>query len=171
MECPQKKNKGLGSLEAMEYPLGWRLPCHGTCSGETGGSPQLLNFSITRLKCQGCGTSKGLDTLNSLRKALLTEITHLSSAYLVTIQIRCSDENGDDLPGIVYRRLLQHLTDFRVFLSQIFKCHNNTKKMRHYLLFSGKYKGVKLKPKKTQLDLKALYNIIIINYFTEVYNI
>ena len=33
--------------------------------------------------------------------------------------------------------------------------------MRHYLLFSGKYKGVKLKPKKTQLDLKALYNEIL----------
>ena len=39
-------------------------------------SPQLLNFSITRLNCQWCGTSEGLDTLNSLRKALLTEITH-----------------------------------------------------------------------------------------------
>lgn len=41
-------------------------------------APKPLN-----LNCQACGTRKGLDALNSLRMALTTEITDLSSAYLV----------------------------------------------------------------------------------------
>ena len=33
--------------------------------------------------------------------------------------------------------------------------------MRYYLLISDKYKGVKVITTKTQLDLKALYNIYV----------
>ena len=121
-------------------------------------SPQSLNFPITRLNCQTCGTSEGLNTLNSLRKALLTKITDLSSAYLVTIQIRCSDEVGDGLLGMVSQRLLQHfkVSRFRGLKNVV---RSNTKQMRYCLLISDKYNWVK--STKTQLDLKALYLYIL----------
>ena len=45
-----------------------------------------------------------------------------------------------------------------VFHLWIIKCHSNTKKMRYYLLISDKYKGFKLANRKSQLNLKALYD-------------
>ena len=45
------------------------------------------------------------------------------------------------------------------FYLWIIKCHSNTKKMRYYLLISDKYKGFKLANRKSQLNLKALYEI------------
>ena len=44
-----------------------------------------------------------------------------------------------------------------VFHLWIIKCHSNTKKMRYYLLISDKYKGFKLANRKSQLNLKAMY--------------
>ena len=72
------------------------------------------------------------------------------------VRAKLTNKNGDVLPGMVYQRFLHH---FEMLFMRIFKCCNNTKKMRYYLLISDKYKGVKVTTTKTQLDLKALYNI------------
>jgi len=85
---------------------------------------------------------KEVDTLSSLRKALLTEITDLSFAYLVTIQIRCFDE------GLLVRHGSKTVA---TFFSRIIKCQYNKSDC---LLIFCQYKRVKLTI--IQLDLKAL---------------
>lgn len=57
-----------------------------------------------------CGISKGLDTLNSLQNSFESRI---QDTYLVTIKTRCSDENGVDLPSMVFPTLQYFFSEYQ----------------------------------------------------------